>query len=274
MTFKNISGNEHLVNDIKRIIKSGDLHHAYIIEGPWSLNKKDIAKAVIQAILCEEAPGEGCGRCSTCIGIENESYTDLTVVSANTAKSGGNVLSVRDEAIELLIERLKHKPYQGKRNVAIICDADTMTVRAENRLLKTLEEPPVGTIIMILSENVTKLEQTILSRCIHLRAFDGGEKDGEYMALAKEIIDMISAGEKYYRIKSVLDNLDKSREAAYRFLDSMEDVYHEKLIQRNIDFNKNSIFTGIKKIEEARKKINANVEVQYALKQMLLEIGG
>ena len=54
MTFKNISGNEHLVNDIKRIIKSGDLHHAYIIEGPWSLNKKDIAKAVIQAILCEE----------------------------------------------------------------------------------------------------------------------------------------------------------------------------------------------------------------------------
>ena len=225
MTFKNISGNEHLVNDIKRIIKSGDLHHAYIIEGPWSLNKKDIAKAVIQAILCEEAPGEGCGRCSTCIGIENESYTDLTVVSANTAKSGGNVLSVRDEAIELLIERLKHKPYQGKRNVAIICDADTMTVRAENRLLKTLEEPPVGTIIMILSENVTKLEQTILSRCIHLRAFDGGEKDGEYMALAKEIIDMISAGEKYYRIKSVLDNLDKSREAAYRFLNSMEDVH-------------------------------------------------
>lgn len=274
MTFKNISGNEHLVNDIKRIIKSGDLHHAYIIEGPWSLNKKDIAKAVIQAILCEEAPGEGCGRCSTCIGIENESYMDLTVVSANTAKSGGNVLSVRDEAIELLIERLKHKPYQGKRNVAIICDADTMTVRAENRLLKTLEEPPVGTIIMILSENVTKLEQTILSRCIHLRAFDGGEKDGEYMALAKEITDMISAGEKYYRIKSVLDNLDKSREAAYRFLDSMEDVYHEKLIQRNIDFNKNSIFTGIKKIEEARKKINANVGVQYALKQMLLEIGG
>ena len=183
-------------------------------------------------------------------------------------------MSVRDEAIELLIERLKHKPYQGKRNVAIICDADTMTVRAENRLLKTLEEPPVGTIIMILSENVTKLEQTILSRCIHLRAFDGGEKDGEYMALAKEIIDMISAGEKYYRIKSVLDNLDKSRETAYRFLDSMEDVYHEKLIQRNIDFNKNSIFTGIKKIEEARKKINANVGVQYALKQMLLEIGG
>ena len=54
----------------------------------------------------------------------------------------------------------------------------------------------------------------------------------------------------------------------------MEDVYHEKLIQRNIDFNKNSIFTGIKKIEEARKKINANVGVQYALKQMLLEIGG
>ena len=143
MTFKNISGNEHLVNDIKRIIKSGDLHHAYIIEGPWSLNKKDIAKAVIQAILCEEAPGEGCGRCSTCIGIENESYTDLTVVSANTAKSGGNVLSVRDEAIELLIERLKHKPYQGKRNVAIICDADTMTVRAENRLLKTLA-PKIG----------------------------------------------------------------------------------------------------------------------------------
>ena len=66
--------------------------------------------------------------------------------------------SIKDENMSALQERLKNKPL-GERNIAIVEDADTMTLRAQNRILKTLEEPPSGTVIILLSENTE-------SRCV------------------------------------------------------------------------------------------------------------
>lgn len=269
-----VNDTTRILNEVKSVVTNENLHHAYIIEGPWSVDKTAIAKQMVKAVLCRESPGIGCGNCSVCRKIENESYMDLFIVGATSSKGKSSIKSVRDDAIEELIERLKRKPYEGERNIAIISDADTMTLRAENRLLKTLEEPPIGTVIILLSENVSMLQPTIISRCVHLRVSGGNSINEKSAKIAENIFNMIAVGCKYYEIKPEIENIGKNREDAYRFLDIMEEIYREKLVGGNLEISKNAIFNAVHKIEAARRKIQRNVSVQYALKQLMLEIGG
>ena len=90
---------------------------------------------------------------------------------------------------------------EGGRNIAILEDADTMTVRAQNRFLKTLEEPQPGTVIMLLSENSRMLLPTIRSRCVRVRVggLRGSSADDRLTALAGEFIDMAVRGEYFFK---------------------------------------------------------------------------
>ena len=84
-------------------------------------------------------------------------------------------MSVKDEQISKLQAELQKKPL-GERNLAVIKDADTMTKRAQNRILKTLEEPYEGTVIFLLSENRENIIDTVKSRCVIYRLESQGEK--------------------------------------------------------------------------------------------------
>ena len=133
-------------------VRSGIVSHAYIIEGDNNIDKMGFARAFCQALTCREMPGEGCGRCVNCRKIADGNHEDLYVVEPDdqtAAKTGTN--SIKDAAVEELQVRLKEKPTAGEHNMAVISDGDTMTTRAQTRFLKTLEEPPDGTVIMILS---------------------------------------------------------------------------------------------------------------------------
>lgn len=274
MTFIDISGNKHLIEEMKKLISSGKIHHAYIIEGPFSVDKMTIAKAFVQGLICKEMPGIGCGVCAVCKKIENENYIDLNILRANYSEGNKTTKSVKDEDIISMISRIKTKPYEGDRNIVIIEDADTITLRAQNRLLKTLEEPPIGTVIILLSENISKLEQTIISRCVHFRVFGNRINYNEDFETASKIVKMISGKANYCELKPVIEKIDKDKLSAYALIDSMEEVYHEELVNKSLDLSKDNIFLAIEKLESARRKIQANVGIYYALKQMILEIGG
>lgn len=84
-------------------------------------------------------------------------------------------------------------------------DADTMTLRAQNRILKTLEEPPAGTVIMLLSENTENLIRTIVSRCAVIRLSHAEEiEDAESMKLAADTADALIAGKSSMKSKEYL----------------------------------------------------------------------
>ena len=140
------------------IIK-GNITHAYIIEGDSLIDKPGIAKAFAKATLCKEKPGEGCDQCSICKRIDKDSYEDLHYLQDEK--------SIKNEAIEHLQGELAMLPSaEGKMHIAIIESADTMTDRAQNRLLKTLEEPKASSLIMLLSDQDVLASELMMQICV------------------------------------------------------------------------------------------------------------
>lgn len=270
MSFGQIQGNEKLINRLSEAIKKGNVSHAYIFEGEAVLDKKAFAEAFVKAVLCREEPGVGCGRCASCRKIEHGNYEDLIYVQADGS-------SIKDEAIEKLQERLKTKPY-GPRNIAVISDADTMTLRAQNRLLKTLEEPAEGTILILLSENIENLTQTILSRCVKFRLnYFGRESYEGMMETARAVADLLLEGQPFYKRKEAVSEIMKDTGKTDAFLDALERVYRDLLVnpsEKGRLYKKSQIYQNVSMIEQTRRQIQRGVAKSYALKDLMIKIGG
>lgn len=270
MRLTDFTGNEKLIQRLIATIQNETLSHAYIFEGETSLDKLAFAKAFVKGILCTERPGIGCDQCVSCRKIEHDNYEDLFFVAADGA-------SIKDEAIEKLQERLKVKPY-GDRNIAIISDADTMTLRAQNRLLKTLEEPAPGTILILLSENIENLTNTILSRCVKFRLNYYGQESYEGMLdKAHAIADLLMEGAPFYKRKEAIAEVIKDSDQIMAFLDALEKVYRDFLIipsEKGRLYKKSQIYKNVSLIEETRRQLLKGVSKSYALKDLMIKIGG
>ena len=272
MTMEKENPNRDLIERLTDIAGSGNVHHAYIFEGPLTANKKGIALRFAQALLCEKAPGKGCGTCPICRKIVSENHIDLTVIGATRAESR-NTSSIKDDDVEKLISRMKTKPYEASRNIAVIEDADSITIRGANRLLKTLEEPPVGSVIMLLSENSTNLPVTIRSRCVQFRVARDKNETNMYSELSAQLVTQLSSGAKYHEIKKKIESIGRIREDAYMFLDSLEDEYRDRMLIVGGSIKKEQIFAAVSEIENTRVKIKRHMTVQYALTEMALTLG-
>ena len=268
-----LSADEKLIERIRKSVENEHVSHAYIIEGDSISGKEQFAKSFLKKIVCLEKPGVGCDSCINCRKLEHGNYEDLYEVFAewNTSKTSK---SVRDEAIEELQSNLKMKP-NTDRNLAIIYDSDTMTPRAQNRLLKTLEEPYPGTVIILLSENTENLIDTIKSRCIIYRLSSLDHIDDEMMDFAGKLIDMVIHEEKFFDIRNEIGKNIKDREDALVLLDSMERVYRDILLEKDDRYRllrKGAAVKSVHLIEEARKDILFKVNYSYALKNLVLKL--
>lgn len=270
MHFKNQSDNEVLINRLESVVINDRVSHAYILEGSVSADKKNFAEAFIKGILCSRNLGENCGECSTCGKIDHGNHEDLIYINPES----GNI---KDADIVNMQERLKTKPF-GDRNIVIIENADTMTLRAQNRLLKTLEEPPGKTVIFLLSENMENLTQTIQSRCVKYRINYFGSDSYDYMLeKASQIAEMAFRRAPFYRIKDEAEEIFRDTEKTAAFLDSLEVVYRDMLINGNNSislYKEEDIINNIHAVEAAGRKIRQGVSAAYALKKLFLTIGG
>lgn len=280
MIFADHEENKQLTERLERSVKDGRISHAYLFEGPLDTDKIAFAKAFIKGVLCpaELSPvnrGENCGKCEICDKVDHDNHEDIIFIQ----KDGK---SVKDDAITDMQERLKVKPLSGK-NIAIICDSDHMTARAQNRLLKTLEEPLGNAMIILLSENMENLTSTILSRCVKFRIngsvqASGIKKAARARAKAQELVDLCLTGAPYYRIRERLGAKKLTDDDAVMLLDEMEQVYRNLIIDNNekdvplYDFKR--LYDGIYAIEETKTEIRQNVKVSYAMQNLIIKIGG
>jgi len=263
MMLKEVTNNDLLIKRISRSIQSGNISHAYIFEGNACADKRMLADGFVKALLCDAAQGVGCGFCITCIKIANGNHEDIIYVQKDGA-------SIKDEAIEDMQERFKKKPFAGERNIAIIEDADTMTARAQNRLLKTLEEPFPGAILILLANNSESLIKTILSRCVIMRWNPFVTEDfGELLEEAEDLVKTLLNGEAFYLNKLKMTRLFENRDDAYQLLDCMQ-----MLCGKSIKEHSGREYVAIKCIEEARQDLMRGMNVAYTLKSMILKIGG
>jgi len=152
------------VKFLRASLAKGRVGHAYAFVGPEGVGKATTALVFAQALLCEATStiGDPCGMCRTCGRIERGVHPDLHVLRSD----GG---SIGIDQVRELQNALSLKPYEGKRKVAMIDDAHTMTVASQNSLLKVLEEPPGDTVIIVIATNASALLPTIRSRCQLIR---------------------------------------------------------------------------------------------------------
>lgn len=149
----NIIGHKKQLEFIENDIKTGNLAHAYIFAGTSKIGKFSIAKQFVNILQC---PNNFCHDCPTCTQIQKGGHPDTIVLDDETE-------SIKIETIREIIGRLQMTK-QAKCKILLIKKAERFTPEAANCLLKTLEEPPPDTIIVMTTDNVRGLLPTIVSR--------------------------------------------------------------------------------------------------------------
>ena len=165
MKFAEIIGQQELKEYFRRADAGERLAHAYIVEGSRGSGKRMLAEAAANFLLCREMTGgESCGRCRDCLQFASGNHPDVIYVQPSK-KTGYGVDDIR----EMVLRELEIRPYQSRYKIYIIEAAESMTVPAQNVLLKTIEEPPAYALFFLLTENKDRLLETVLSRCIRLQ---------------------------------------------------------------------------------------------------------
>lgn len=173
--FQDIIGQEQMKEHMQRAIASGNVSHAYIIEGERACGKRTIARVFAQTLQCEAGGIEPCMKCRSCKQTLSGNQPDIVYLPAPQPKGKNGKETVKksnaigvDEIRSRLNNDIVIKPYSSPRKIYILQDAEQMTMQAQNALLKTLEEPPAYGVILLLTTNVNGLLPTILSRCVVL----------------------------------------------------------------------------------------------------------
>ena len=161
--FSDIVGQDMIKEHLQGAIASGNVSHAYIINGERSIGKEFIASVFAMTLQCERGETEPCGECHSCKQALSKNQPDIIRVTHEKPNS----ISVDDIRTQVNND-IVIKPYAGPKKIYIVNDAEKMTVAAQNALLKTLEEPPEYGVILLLTSNLEAMLPTIVSRCIVL----------------------------------------------------------------------------------------------------------
>ncbi|MBD7912669.1 MULTISPECIES: DNA polymerase III subunit delta' [Clostridium] len=140
---KEFIGFENIINGFMKRVDNNTLSHAHLIVGPDGIGKSLIAKKFALKILGK-----------------NDDYNYVDIINYKSDKASFGVDEVRK-----IIEEVSKKPYEGDKKVIIVHQGNKLTVQAQNAMLKTIEEPPKGVYIVLLSESLELLLDTIKSRC-------------------------------------------------------------------------------------------------------------
>jgi DNA polymerase-3 subunit delta' len=183
MSFKAIKGQDKPIHILQCYIEQSRLEGGYLFIGPEGVGKRLVAKTLAKAVNCLEDGLDACDRCASCIKIENNRHPDVHIIEdvepeinpvrsttqLNTSEKASNGIKI--ESIRQLQRDISLKPYEGKRKVFIIDNAHKLTAEAQSAVLKILEEPPKGSLIILLSDKPALLFKTIVSRCKMLKFF-------------------------------------------------------------------------------------------------------
>ena len=183
MKTSSIVGQTRAVSLIRSALERKKIHHAWLLTGPSGVGKETAARAFAASLLCHAGGGEpvmdACGTCSSCQKLDRGVHPDLVEVLPEAEAVARKRIAREDlprtPSRELKIDQVRRlqaslsmAPLEGPRRVVLLIGADTLNPAAQNAFLKTLEEPPPGTHLILLAEAGDSLLATTRSRCVRV----------------------------------------------------------------------------------------------------------
>jgi DNA polymerase III subunit delta' len=157
--FGDLVGQAEAERRLLGLLDSDRFPHAMLFEGPESVGKATMARAVGKRLLCKAPEGaKSCGVCGSCVKVEAGTHADLTIANIEDKQ-------IKVDHVRELEAALRLRPLEGTRKVLIIPDADRMNPAAQNALLKTLEEPRGSSHLILTTARMKALLPTVISRC-------------------------------------------------------------------------------------------------------------
>ena len=169
MLFRDLIDQQHARLLLQSALRSGRIAHAYLFVGPSGVGRLAAARAFAQALQCSLGGEDACGVCGPCLKVAGGTHPDLRIITPGRIDAGGEHRAVVIEQVRDLKHDAQYAPYEGKWKILILEDAEQMRAEAANSLLKVLEEPPPGIVIIMLAESTEALLPTLVSRCQPVR---------------------------------------------------------------------------------------------------------
>jgi DNA polymerase III subunit delta' len=256
MSFTAIIGQYRAKSILRRALEHERVAHAYLFTGPDGVGKEALAIEFAKALLCKSEQERPCDECTTCKRASHFQHPDFTFLFPSSSKTIADERTVLDSIVAHLYRRQRPwaaptisidqirelrrsailKPLEG-RQVAVIAEADKMTIPATNALLKLLEEPPDSLFLILTSSQANSLLPTILSRCQEIRLGPLPDNEIEWALVEKEgmeperarLLARISQGSYSRALEWADESFNERREQAVEFLryclkDSMSQI--------------------------------------------------
>jgi len=298
LMWEDIPGHSRIKDLLRGYCLSGKIPHALLFAGVAGLGKTAMAREFFKALNCLERSGDACGRCTSCIKADSDSHPDL--VSVIPEARWIKVDDIRD-----ILADIGLRPYEARRKCVLIEPAESLNMESANALLKTLEEPPDHTVIMLISHRPKLLLPTVVSRCQLMRFSDeeaqrdlssygdGGpcarervcdalESDG----VSSELVGLLTGGDpallarKYFdqegwdllpevlsKAESVIRDIMVLRQGSDRVLNEELRLMHSRL-------------AGLAEIEEVldlirsmRRGVHENINLRVAATELFIRLG-
>jgi len=171
MAWQGIEGHDDVVERFRTMLSRGRLAHTFLFVGPAGVGKRSFAARLAAALLCQQRPPEAldpCGVCPSCQQVAAGTHPDLLQVAKPVDKSFIPLelfIGPKEKRMQQgLCHDISLKPFMGGRRVAIIDDADFLNEEGANSLLKTLEEPPARSVLILIGTSPDRQLPTIRSR--------------------------------------------------------------------------------------------------------------
>lgn len=289
--FEKVIGNDKIKEMLEKSIEKETTSHSYLFVGIQGIGKKMIATQMAKKILCTEQGQKE--KCKSCMEFESKNHPDYMYIEPD-----GN--SIKIEQIRFMQKKIQEKPIIANKKVYILNDADTMTIEAQNCLLKTLEEPPKFATIILIGSNENAFLTTIKSRCMtfHFQPIEN-EKIQRYMEtnygitnLTKSYLAMFQGSigkaillkdkqEEYEKIENIVQNLEKKdlleiMQLAQNLYKAKEEIFEILEYMNILLFNQakaNHLYTNcIKIVENTKKRLKQNANYDMSIDNLLFNM--